>query len=161
MEKDYNNNSEDQTGIDDDRSVERLPNLDLNVWIIDDDPVLSRIMMKIVSQWNCNCLHFDTAQPAFDILNRAVADGEQKPNVILLDLEMPGLSGLDFLIKLSKRSNHSDHDNVKPVIIVITGNDIDMERERCCQAGAHVVLSKPVHGAELHRILSQIFHSNN
>lgn len=64
------------------------------------------------------------------------------PEVITLDLLMPGLSGLDFLRRAKRRK-------IAARIIVITADVQDSIRKKCAAAGAHAFIEKPVTVAKL------------
>jgi CheY-like chemotaxis protein len=64
---------------------------------------------------------------------------EQGPEVILMDMQMPVLNGLDAISRLRQDQN------LKRIpIIALTALTTPGERERCLAAGANVYLSKPV-----------------
>lgn len=71
----------------------------------------------------------------------ACLDG-QRPDCLILDLHMPGMSGLDLLQFLRMR------DDPLPTI-VITAHDEPETRGRCLRAGASVYLRKPLDGSVL------------
>jgi FixJ family two-component response regulator len=59
------------------------------------------------------------------------------PNCLLLDFQMPGMSGLDVLRYLGQR-------HICIPSIVITGFDENGSREACMKAGALAYLLKPL-----------------
>lgn len=62
-------------------------------------------------------------------------DGYQ-PDVMVLDINMPGMSGIDMLRKLSLR------DMIKPVVIMLTNNTFAGYRDECMRLGADYFLDK-------------------
>jgi CheY-like chemotaxis protein len=71
------------------------------------------------------------------------------PTVILLDLNLAGMSGLDVLRLLA--SNRA----LKRVpVIVLTSSDRDQEREECLRLGAASVVVKPATFEELQVVLT-------
>ncbi len=74
----------------------------------------------------------------------AVFDGQQaldfidddKPDVMVLDLKMPGINGIEVL-KQTKESNP----NIE--IIILTGHGSEADRETCMNLGAYAYLQKP------------------
>jgi signal transduction histidine kinase/ActR/RegA family two-component response regulator len=79
----------------------------------------------------------------------AVADG-RRFDVILMDVNMPGLDGLDA----TRRLRADGPNRVTPVIAVTAGSS-DAEREACRAAGMSDWVEKPFDTASLHRALSQ------
>lgn len=63
----------------------------------------------------------------------------QKPFLVLLDLNLPDMSGISILEKLKA----DDHLKRMPVIILTTTDDVH-EIQRCYDLGANVYITKPV-----------------
>jgi PAS domain S-box-containing protein len=76
----------------------------------------------------------------------AIAD-EFRPDVVLLDIGMPGMNGLEVARHLRSRKEH----RVK--IVAITGWGAQSDRKLSADAGFDVHLVKPVDESELRRIL--------
>jgi FixJ family two-component response regulator len=70
----------------------------------------------------------------------SLADG--LPDCLILDLQMPGLSGLQVQEALIDKG-------IKIPTIIVTSNMDATMREQCVSAGAVAYLTKPVRGAEL------------
>jgi two-component system, OmpR family, response regulator CpxR len=62
---------------------------------------------------------------------------EDDPEVMIIDLKMPGIDGIEILTKVKQ---------IRPEIevIVLTGHGCEEDRERCMQLGAFAYLQKPV-----------------
>jgi len=71
---------------------------------------------------------------------------QQRPDVILMDIQMPGMDGLQAIERL--RQNKGFH---KIPIIALTALAMPGDRERCLEAGADDYLAKPVGLKELHQ----------
>ena len=61
------------------------------------------------------------------------------PLLILLDLNLPDMSGIDIL----KRIKENEHLRVSPVIVLTTTDD-KVEIQRCYDLGCNVYITKPV-----------------
>jgi CheY-like chemotaxis protein len=59
--------------------------------------------------------------------------------LILLDLNLPDMTGLDILEKLK-----SDHSTKRLPVVVLTTTDDTREIQRCYDLGANVYITKPV-----------------
>lgn len=70
---------------------------------------------------------------------------ELKPDAIILDIRMPGGSGLDVLKKI--KSEHNDHN---PIIIVLTNYPYPQYRKKCLEAGADYFFDK---SNEFHKVI--------
>ena len=62
-------------------------------------------------------------------------DGYQ-PDVMVLDINMPGMSGIEMLRKLSVRNM------IKPVVIMLTNHAFASYRDECMRLGADYFLDK-------------------
>jgi CheY-like chemotaxis protein len=73
---------------------------------------------------------------------------KHKPDVVPMDTQMPGISGLDAIHELREYDDATD----LPVIAV-TALAMPRDRSKCIEAGANEYLSKPVRLSELHELL--------
>ena len=106
------------------------------VFVIDDDRMIREGLQSLIRSVGLRVETFASAQ---DFL---IAKRHDAPACLVLDVRMPGLSGLDLQLKLSDA-------NVQIPIIFITGHgDIPMS-VRAMKEGAHEFLTKPVRGQDL------------
>ena len=73
------------------------------------------------------------------------------PHCVLLDLEMPGMDGLEVLQTMRSTERLAQ----VPVIIVSAHPEEEIEDE-CLEAGATAVLSKPVRLIKLRELLGEV-----
>lgn len=71
------------------------------------------------------------------------------PDVLLLDLNMPGESGLDVLSAIRE-------ENLAPKVLVITADIQDTTRKRCEELGVHGFVNKPVDEEQLGELLASL-----
>ena len=67
------------------------------------------------------------------------AINKARPLLILLDLNLPDMSGIDIL----KRVKENKHLSVTPVVVLTTTDD-KIEIQRCYDLGCNVYVTKPV-----------------
>lgn len=80
----------------------------------------------------------DSIEAVKELKKRSVEDEESLPNLILLDLNMPGYSGLDVLKILR------DDARLQFIpILIMTSSTLDSDTRDCLQAGANSVIVKP------------------
>jgi DNA-binding NtrC family response regulator len=74
---------------------------------------------------------------AFDGESALDLIAEDEPEVMLLDLKMPGIDGIEVLRQVKK---------TRPAVevIILTGHGSEADRETCMKLGAFAYLHKPV-----------------
>jgi len=100
------------------------------VWIVDDDRSIRWVIEKALSREGIAYSSFSSAQEALDALSGSA------PEVLVSDVRMPGLSGLELLQTVKQR-----HPEV-PVIVMTAYSDLD-SAVAAFQGGAYEYLPKP------------------
>ena len=75
---------------------------------------------------------------------------EKAPAVMVLDLMMPGIDGIETLRRLKK-----DHPEVE--VIILTGHGSDLEKQQAEELGAYAYLHKPVDIDTLARVMREAY----
>src|SRR5690554_2614181 len=102
-----------------------------NIWIVDDDRSIRWVLEKALQQDGMEPTCFDSADSALLRLHR-----QQRPDVLISDIRMPGSSGLELL------SNVRELHPGLPVIIMTAHSDLD-SAVASYQGGAFEYLPKP------------------
>ena len=100
------------------------------VWIVDDDRSIRWVIEKALSREGIAFDSFSSAQDALEALSNGA------PEVLVSDIRMPGLSGLELLNTVKQR-----HPAV-PVIVMTAHSDLD-SAVAAFQGGAYEYLPKP------------------
>jgi two-component system, chemotaxis family, chemotaxis protein CheY len=112
--------------------------------VVDDSRVIRKVACHIVET-----LHFE-AQEAEDGVAALDACRVRMPDVILLDMQMPRMSGAEFLRSL-RRQDNGGH----PVVVLCTTeNDVPQITE-AMKAGANEYVMKPFDRESLARKLAE------
>ncbi len=104
-----------------------------NILIVDDDPTQRRLLDSVVGKEGFQTQTVDGGQAALDLLTGI--DGEQI-DLVLLDVLMPGLDGLEVLARLKPQRPNL------PVIVLTAQSGVDII-VKAMQAGAADFIVKP------------------
>jgi CheY-like chemotaxis protein len=90
---------------------------------------------------------------ALDYLSRrgefSAAGTAPSPNIILLDLNLPGTDGREVL-----RAIKADQDLLKIPVVVLTTSNSEQDIEMCYAAGANSYMQKPADTTEFNRVIA-------
>ena len=113
----------------------------LKILIAEDDEMNQQMAIMLLKRLGYEA---DTAENGKEVLEIV---SEKKYDLILMDVQMPEMDGLEAtrMIRLCL--------NEQPVIIAMTANAMDGDREACLKAGMEDYLSKPVNVDDLMRTL--------
>jgi two-component system chemotaxis response regulator CheY len=116
------------------------------VWVVDDDPEMSQAVGLMLQLLDCNVQRFFNARSAAQAL---LAGG--KPELFILDINMPEVTGLDFLEFIRRRSEWK----MIPAIMLSTeAQDVTVDRAR--SLGANGYVTKPVTIDELEAVINKV-----
>jgi DNA-binding NtrC family response regulator len=106
------------------------------ILIVDDEPRQRALLSGFVQSLGCQAVEAASGEEALDYLQQQQAD------MVLLDVRLPGISGMDTLARIRQR------DTTKPVLLITAHADL---RQAVCamKCGADDYLSKPVDLDEL------------
>jgi FixJ family two-component response regulator len=112
------------------------PENEATVFVIDDDAGIRDALRRLLGSVG---LHVSTFSSAAEFLASRLPDA---PSCLILDVRLPGVSGLDFQTELAKA------DILVPIIFITGHGDIPMT-VRAMKAGAIEFLSKPFRDQDL------------
>ena len=112
------------------------------VLVVDDDPAIRRAISLALSRDGFDVTSADDAESAITQAETT------RPDIVVVDYNMP-TCGLEVVRRV--RQTRTTH----VFVAVLTGDDDDTMRAVCIDAGADVVMTKPVTPKELRRRLSQ------
>ena len=106
------------------------------IWIAEDDRSLRWVMEKAIRREEMQVRSFENGEDLLEALN------DSKPEIIISDIRMPGMDGLELLQRI-----HAEHQNL-PIIITTAHSDLD-SAVAAYQSGAFEYLPKPFDLEEL------------
>ena len=110
------------------------------VLIVDDDRLLRMIVRDALDGVDCTIRETDSGEAALAIIK------ENATAVVLLDLIMPGKSGLQILKELKDIP-------LRTRIIVLSGLDSEALVRQAMDDGAHGFLNKPIHPLDVRNVV--------
>ena len=117
------------------------------IWIVDDDEEMARAVQLMLELLHCDSDSFLDARTTA----RALLNGK-RPDLIILDINMPDVTGLDLLEFIRRRPELAD----LPVVMLSTEAS-DMMVDRALELGADSYVDKPVTIEELERAMQTAF----
>lgn len=100
------------------------------IWVVDDDSSIRWVLERALNSAELNCTCFDSADAVLAALDN------DRPDVLLSDIRMPGMDGLALLSQL--KQSHP----LLPIIIMTAHSDLDAA-VNAYQSGAFDYLPKP------------------
>ena len=117
------------------------------VWIVDDDEEMTRAIQLMLQLIDCEATGFFNARSA----TKALLAGNQ-PDLMILDINMPEVTGLDLLEFLRRRVEWKN----LPVIMLST-EAADVTVDKAMKLGADGYVTKPVTIEEMERAINTAF----
>jgi two-component system OmpR family response regulator len=102
------------------------------VLVADDDKTIVLLLSEFLRKNGFN------VAPAFDAMQAMVGVRQAKPKAVILDIGMPGGTGMDVLRKLKAMTT-----TTQIVIIILTGSTDEKLKDECLGMGADAFLTKP------------------
>ncbi|WP_244423531.1 response regulator [Nitratireductor aquibiodomus] len=108
---------------------------DIDILVAEDNEVNQLVFRQILSEAG---LRFDIVESGKHALE---AHQRRKPRLILMDVSMPGMSGLEATREIRHRERET---RTRVPIIGVTAHALKGDRELCLEAGMDDYLSKPI-----------------
>ncbi|MGD8865350.1 MAG: response regulator [Anaerolineales bacterium] len=123
----------------------------LTVWIVDDDDEMSHAVELMLQLLDCSVKRFRNARSAAEeLLSRS------KPDAMILDINMPEVSGIDLLEFLRMRGEFK----TIPVVM-LSSETTDIQVDEALELGADAFVFKPVTIEELEAALAKAIQAHN
>lgn len=116
------------------------------VWIVDDDDEMSHAVKLMLQLLDCDVKTFRDARTA----SRALLAGG-RPDVLLLDINMPEVTGIDMLEFVRLRKELS-----KLPVVMLSSETTDVQVDEAMALGANGYVFKPVTLDELEAVLNKV-----
>jgi len=118
----------------------------LRILLAEDNAVNQKLALKLLSQMGYRADVAGNGLEAIEAIER------QKYDVVLMDVQMPEMDGLEASRQICSRWPRGK----RPRIVAMTANAMQGDRERCLEAGMDDYVSKPVRVGELVNALNRV-----
>lgn len=109
-----------------------------DVLVVDDDQLIRAMVRDALADVPCSIHEADSGDTALAFIS------DRRPAVVLLDLVMPGKSGLEVLRQLGPK---------RPRIVVLSALDSEALVQQAMASGAHGFLGKPIHPLDVQNMV--------
>ena len=120
-----------------------------NVLIVDDNPMNMKLVRVLLTGEGYEVRTAADALEALDILK------EWRPLLILMDIQLPGIDGLELTRQL-KANSATD----QIIIIGLTAYAMKGDEERILAAGCDAYIAKPIDTRTLPRVIAMLIEKN-
>lgn len=118
----------------------------LKVLIVEDEELIRRGIVLGTDWAALNCVVVAQASNGYEGL---IAAEKYKPSLIITDLKMPKMGGLEMVEELRKAGNNA-------FVIILTAHDSFNYAQKALRLGAVDFLLKPYHDGELEKTINQL-----
>jgi CheY-like chemotaxis protein len=121
-----------------------------DIWVIDDDEEMSHAVGLMLELLDCSVTTFHNVRSA---AQKFVAG--TKPELLILDINMPEVTGLDMVEFLRRRA-----DTKELPIVILSSEATDLIVDRALELGADSYVTKPVTVEELEKAMATAFYKH-
>lgn len=117
----------------------------LRVLVVDDSPINREVLKALLARWGHD------VEEAADGVMAVAAVQRQRPDLVLMDLDMPGMDGLEA----TRRLRAAEGSGPRLPIVALTGKAFAEDLVRTREAGMDSHLVKPVRIEALQKVLAE------
>ena len=103
------------------------------ILVVEDNPVNRRLAGFLLRSQGYQVLEATTALEAFEIVEK------ERPDLIVMDIQLPGMDGLEVTRKLKEQSGTADIP-----VVAVTSYAMAGDREKALAAGCSGYVTKPI-----------------
>ena len=122
----------------------------MKVFIVDDSALVRERIIAMISE-HPGIEITGQAENALEGINSIL---KQKPDVVILDIRMPGGNGIEVLRNIKKN-------NYAPTVIILTNYPYPQYRKKCIEAGADYFFDKSTEFNKIIEVLKKLIQESN
>jgi len=115
-----------------------------NVMVVEDNEKNRKLMRVVLKAKGYNVIEATTGEEAMSTLKK------QKPDIILMDIQLPGIDGITLIKQIKVDENTKDIP-----IIAVTAYAMKGDEQKMISSGCDGYISKPIDTHELPNIIEQ------
>jgi PAS domain S-box-containing protein len=123
-------------------STEHLP---LSLLVAEDNPVNQKLLVRVLQQLGYSA---DLAADGAEVL-RALK--KKRYDLIFMDVHMPEMDGLEATRTIVNSRRREE----RPIIIAVTADALQGDREKCIEAGMDDYITKPIRMADIQGVIER------
>jgi signal transduction histidine kinase/ActR/RegA family two-component response regulator len=117
------------------------------ILLVEDDKINQKLILRIFSKLGYQC------QLAENGLQAVQISQQQNFDLIFMDMHMPEMDGLEATSKILEYADHNNRPT--PIIIAMTANALEEDKQRCFAVGMRDFLSKPISTKEIQQTVEK------
>lgn len=122
---------------------------DKNVMVVEDNEKNRKLMRVVLKAKGYNIIEAATGEEALNLLKN------QKPDIILMDIQLPGIDGLTLIKQIKASVVTKDIP-----IIAVTAYAMKGDEQKILDTGCNAYVSKPINTQELPLIVEKYIKKN-
>jgi two-component system, response regulator len=137
-------------------SIKPMRIQEIKVMLVEDNPedvAFTRIMLR-KNKLDRHLVVAKNGKMAIQALEHLAEDESKTPDLLLLDINLPDISGIDLLTRLKGDSRFA-----KIPVVMLTGSNVDDDIQRSYDLGASTYLVKPISRDALMLVIQNLFDS--
>lgn len=122
--------------------------------LINCSAINQQIALRMIKKFGFSCNAVWNGKEALGYLLKEPSPEHPKPDIILMDVQMPVMSGYSATHRIRHHKPYTTMENVRSIpILAMTASAIQGDKEKCQRAGMDDYLAKPVNGKTLESML--------
>jgi CheY-like chemotaxis protein len=120
-----------------------MTGLGFDILHVDDDEIDRKAVRRALRDHDitCNLVEAGDGLQALDVLHERYVEPSARPFIILLDINMPRMGGLEFLDRIRSDSEHARIKNAIVFVFTTSAAAVDLERAYSHNIAGYVVKS--------------------
>ncbi|MFV0297992.1 MAG: ATP-binding protein [Hyphomicrobiaceae bacterium] len=129
------------------------PQQGADILLVEDNAINALLAVRMCELAGCKVVHTERGELALKRCATQLQDNGRVPDIILMDIHMPGMDGLETTRRL--KALFAEAGRPCPPIVALTANAFAEDRKRCFDAGLDDYRTKPFDRSELETLLEK------